>query len=68
MSRSESIGVKKSMSPEPHSDTPAEENRFHTYTTHNIPWYIRIMWVVFWVAAIYYVVKWGVPMAKIFFK
>lgn len=55
------------MSREPY-DTPAEENRFHTYTTHDIPWYIRIMWVVFWVLAIYYVVKWAVPMAKVFFK
>lgn len=49
-------------------DTPAEENRFHTYATHHIPWYIRIMWVVFWVAMIYYVIKWAVPMAKVFFK
>ncbi|MCA9253988.1 MAG: hypothetical protein KDA33_00055 [Phycisphaerales bacterium] len=51
-----------------HYDAPAEENRFHTYSTHHIPWYIRIMWVVFWVLAIYYVVKWAVPMAKTFFK
>lgn len=49
-------------------DSPAEENRFHTYATHHIPWYIRIMWVVFWVLAVYYVIRWAVPMAKVFFK
>jgi hypothetical protein len=49
-------------------DTSVQEDRsFHTYTTHHIPWYVRLMWVGFWVGAIWYVVKYAIPMAKNYF-
>lgn len=38
------------------SGTPEQESRFHTYASHVIPWYIRVMWLVFWIFAISYVV------------
>ena len=48
-------------------ETPQQEEQFHTYTTHRIPWYIRAMWIVFWVALIWYVVRFAIPAAKDFF-
>jgi len=49
-------------------DMTAQADRaFHTYTTHHIPWYVRLLWVGYWVAAIWYVVKFAIPMAKNYF-
>jgi len=49
-------------------DMTAQADRaFHTYTTHHIPWYVRLLWVGYWVAAIWYVVKYAIPMAKNYF-
>lgn len=33
-----------------------QEMRFHTYTSHVIPWYVRLIWLVFWIFAIGYAV------------
>ena len=42
----------------PHdSAKPEQELRYHTYVSHVIPWYVRLMWLVFWVFAIGYVVS-----------
>lgn len=36
-------------------DTPPEvERRRLTYATHDLPWYIHVLWVSFWVFAIWY--------------
>ncbi len=49
-------------------DSTAQTDRaFHTYTTHHIPWYVRLLWVGYWVGAIWYVVKYAIPMAKNYF-
>jgi hypothetical protein len=52
---------------EPTHSTPQEERQFHTYRTHRIPWYIRAMWIVFWIGAIWYLLALAVPMAKNYF-
>ena len=36
--------------------TAEQELKYHTYVSHVIPWYVRLMWVVFWIFAIGYVV------------
>lgn len=54
------------MSEPPGSDVQHERS-FHTYTTHHIPWYVRAMWVGFWIGAIWYVVKFAIPMARNYF-
>jgi hypothetical protein len=47
--------------------SPSEKNdaeqdlRFHTYSSHVIPWYVRVMWLVFWVFAIGYAISYFVP-------
>jgi len=46
---------------------PESERTFHTYRTHHIPWYVRLLWVGYWVGAICYVVKYAIPMAKNYF-
>lgn len=35
---------------------PQQELKFHTYVSHVIPWYVRLMWLVFWIFAIGYAV------------
>ncbi len=44
-----------------------QDSRYHTYTTHSIPWFIRVMWVGFWIGMIWYIVKYAIPMAKNYF-
>jgi hypothetical protein len=42
--------------------TPAAvENRFHSYVGNRIPWYVRLMWLCFWVFAVYYVITYLFP-------
>jgi hypothetical protein len=45
----------------PESGTPDQELRYHTYAGHVIPWYVRLIWVVFWIFAIGYVIKYFLP-------
>lgn len=37
------------------------ENRFHTYVGNRIPWYVRLIWLCFWVFAVYYVITYLFP-------
>lgn len=39
------------------TDRPVDELRYHTYSSHVIPWYVRVMWLVFWIFAIGYTVS-----------
>jgi hypothetical protein len=36
-------------------DSPEAEARFHTYRGHDIPIYVRLMWVAYYCLAIFYV-------------
>ncbi|MBI3864304.1 MAG: hypothetical protein HY290_20665 [Planctomycetia bacterium] len=45
----------------PEARTPVEEHRHHTYVGTRIPWYVRLMWVAFWVMAIAYVITYLLP-------
>jgi hypothetical protein len=37
------------------------ELRHHTYITNVIPWYVRLIWVLFWIFVIYYGVTYFLP-------
>ena len=37
------------------------EHRFHNYTTNRIPWHVRLIWLVFWVFAVYYTIRYLFP-------
>jgi hypothetical protein len=41
--------------------TAEEESTFHQYTGNAIPWFVRLLWIVFWCGAIAYVVIWLLP-------
>jgi uncharacterized membrane protein YagU involved in acid resistance len=49
------------MSPTPESASAEQESRYHTYASHVIPWYVRVIWLFFWVFAIGYVVAYFLP-------
>ena len=40
---------------------PQAESRFHTYVGNRIPWYVRLIWLCFWVFAVYYVITYLFP-------
>jgi hypothetical protein len=41
--------------------TVDSEGRHHTYSGHVIPWFVRVMWILFWCFAITYAVKYLLP-------
>jgi hypothetical protein len=41
--------------------SPEVENRYHHYTGSVIPWYVRLIWVGFWIFAIYYSIRYLFP-------
>lgn len=56
---SQTLESQSSQRPE---DTPAAvENRFHTYVGNRIPWYVRLIWLGFWIFAVYYVIRYLFP-------
>jgi hypothetical protein len=46
---------------DPRLPPPLDEERYHTYVGTRIPWYVRLMWVAFWVFAITYVINYLLP-------
>ncbi len=44
-----------------HSGTPEAEMEFHHYRGNEIPWYVRVMWLGFWIFAITYTISWLFP-------
>ena len=39
----------------------SSEGRFHDYTGNEIPWYVRLMWLGFWILAIVYTIQYLFP-------
>lgn len=37
------------------------EHRFHHYTGNEIPWYVRLIWMLFWGFTIYYTIQYLFP-------
>ncbi len=52
--------------PQPADDASAEvEHQFHHYTGNRIPWYVRLLWILFWVFAVYYTLTYLFPALRI---
>lgn len=47
--------------PEPEYRSAIEEGRRHTYAGTRIPWYVRLLWIAFWIFAISYVIRFLLP-------
>ena len=46
--------------------TPIEvDDQFHHYTGNRIPWYVRLMWLGFWVFAIAYTIRYLFPAVQL---
>lgn len=45
--------------------TAEEEHQYHHYTGNRIPWYVRLMWLGFWIFAIAYTVRLLFPAMQI---
>lgn len=41
--------------------SPEAEGRYHSYVGSAIPWYVRLLWLVFWVLSIAYVISYLLP-------
>ena len=37
------------------------EGEFHNYTSNSIPWYVRLMWLGFWILAVTYTIRFLFP-------
>ena len=42
---------------DPERQNAEEEHQFHHYTGNRIPWYVRLMWLGFWIFAIAYTIR-----------
>ena len=37
------------------------EGQFHNYTSNDIPWYVRLIWLGFWTLAVVYTIRFLFP-------
>jgi hypothetical protein len=47
--------------PEPEATSAEAEHRHHRYVGNRIPWYVHLLWVLFWTFAVLYVVRYLFP-------
>lgn len=53
--------VLENQTSEVEEQTPEEEHRYQYYTGNQIPWYVRLIWILFWCFAAYYTVRYFFP-------
>jgi len=51
--------------PDNRPGAPEAEHRFHDYTGNDIPWYVRAIWIGFWVFAISYTIRYLLPAMQV---
>lgn len=42
-----------------------KEHRWHSYVGSRIPWYVRLIWLMFWAYAIYYTIAYLFPALQV---
>ena len=47
------------------SDSPRVEHRYHAYTGNDIPWYVRAIWIGFWIFAVTYTIRFLLPAMQV---
>lgn len=45
--------------------SPQAEHQFHDYTGNAIPWYVRAIWIGFWIFAVAYTIRFLLPAMQI---
>ena len=53
--------IDQQQSQEPDQASAEGEHRFHSYVGNRIPWYVRAIWIGFWVFAVYYTISYLFP-------
>lgn len=43
------------------NDPPEAESVYHNYVGNRIPWYVRLIWLGFWIFAVVYTVRYLFP-------
>lgn len=41
--------------------TPEQEHVYHYYRGNEIPWYVRVIWLGFWVFTVVYIIRYFFP-------
>jgi hypothetical protein len=49
----------------PAEKSPRAEHRFHDYVGNDIPWYVRAIWIGFWIFAVVYTIRFLLPAMQI---
>jgi len=49
----------------PEQTTPEQEHAFHYYRGNEIPWYIRTIWLGFWIFTVYYIIRYFFPAMQV---
>ena len=44
---------------------PKTEHSFHHYRGNVIPWYVRMIWIGFWIFTVYYIIKYFFPAMQV---
>jgi hypothetical protein len=50
--------------PPPEPTAPEVEHSFHRYRSNQIPWFVHLLWVCFWILAVYYVLRFLFPVIQ----
>ncbi len=51
--------------PESQKRSAEAEHQYHHYTGNRIPWYVRAMWLFFWVFAVVYTIRFLFPAIQV---
>lgn len=49
----------------PQAGSPEHEHRYHDYMGNAIPWYVRVIWIGFWIFAITYTIRFLLPAMQV---
>lgn len=49
----------------PDQSTVEQESQLHDYEGNRIPWYVRLIWVLFWIFVVYYTIVYMIPAIQI---
>jgi hypothetical protein len=49
----------------PAAGSAEAESKNHSYIGSAIPWFVRLIWLGFWVLCIWYIMRWLIPSLKL---
>jgi hypothetical protein len=49
----------------PEQSSPEQEHVYHYYRGNEIPWYVRAIWLGFWIFTVYYIIRYFFPAMQV---